>query len=132
MEVPAMQHWTRPRAIARIRERLLELVDDQHSVCEVAARLGIFCKGFRHFSDAELRERFSWLAHPEMSREDLEKRANSYLLGRTEALDCALACDAQTEERDVCLGWDEFSNADLARFAEQLLGEPTEVTGDAE
>ncbi|HEX5011577.1 MAG TPA: hypothetical protein VFY71_14375 [Planctomycetota bacterium] len=43
-----------------------------------------------------------------------------------------LACDTQTLEHDTCLGFDGWTNADLARFHAELLREPVEVVDDAE
>jgi hypothetical protein len=34
-------------AIARLREALVKLTDDDHSLCQVAGERGIFCHGFR-------------------------------------------------------------------------------------
>jgi hypothetical protein len=34
-------------AIARLREALVRLTDDDHSLCQVAGERGIFCHGFR-------------------------------------------------------------------------------------
>ncbi len=39
----------------------------------------------------------------------------------------SLACDAQTAAGGPCRGWNEFSNADLARFCNDVLGANVEV-----
>jgi len=122
-----MRSTTRAERIERIRHRLLELVDDEHSICAVAARCGLLCRGFQHWDDAALQQKFHWLYRPGMSRRTLEARANAYLLGRTAALDQELACDAEQLERDLCRGWDEFSDEDLLRFERELSGHEVEI-----
>ena len=49
-------------------------------MCRVAADRGIMCRGFAHFSDAELRDNDAWLLrkNPSMSREELEDLANKW------------------------------------------------------
>jgi len=94
-------------------------------MCEVAGKLGIFCHGFNRLSDSELREKFSWISRMRhgITREKLEDLANRYTLARQEALEVPFTCDALTIDRDTCLGWDEFSDDDLARFYKELAGE---------
>lgn len=117
-------------AINRLREALLELTDDDHSICRIAAEKEIFCGGFRRYSDAELRERYDWLArkYPAASREELEHLANQWQLGRQIFEDRAFACDVQQIEHHTCNGWADFSNEDLARFCRELLGADVVVT----
>jgi hypothetical protein len=113
-----MEKQTRERVIDQLREYLVGLTDENHSMCEVAASLGLFCHGFRRLNDAELRDRFGWMlrTRPGITRQKLEDLANRYVLARQQALEVPLACDALAIDRDTCLGWDEFSNADLQRF----------------
>ncbi|MFN7972565.1 MAG: hypothetical protein U0166_09480 [Acidobacteriota bacterium] len=128
-----MRHLTRANLIYRLRDYLKKLVDDEHSLCLVAARKGIFCKGFAQWSDDELRKKFAWIAdaRPGISREELEDVINRYKLGRTEALGCDLPCDAQMIDRDTCFGWDGFSDEDLVRFHKEWYGEEVKVTAVA-
>ena len=42
---------TRQEAIEAIRRKILEMVDDEHSMCRIAAEKGIFCRGFRQHTD---------------------------------------------------------------------------------
>ena len=50
--------WTRAEAIARLRDALVKLTDDEHSMCQVAAKRGIFCHGFRRWNAREFDRRF--------------------------------------------------------------------------
>lgn len=117
----------REGAIRAIRAKLLELVDDDHSMCQVARDKGIFCRGF-DLSDDEFRQRYSWLTRKDrsMSREELEDRANRWQLARQIVNKVPISCDAQALERDTCEGWDRFDDATLARFYLELTGQ--EVT----
>jgi len=127
-----MRTMGRKEAIEAVRREVLKLVDDDHSVCEVAGRLGIFCRGFRQFSDEELARRFDWIVkrRSPKTREELEAHANRWQLARQLVQNKALACDVQLADRDACDGWDTFSNTELARFHEQLCGEKVEVVDD--
>lgn len=111
---------TRSAAIALVRAKLLELVDDDRSVCRVAAERGIFCRGFCRYSDLELRRRYWWLAGPAMSRTKIEDRANRWQLARQLYHDLPLACDVQQRDQDSCKGWDDFSNEELTQFYREL------------
>jgi hypothetical protein len=124
-----MGKQTRDRVIEQLREYLVGLTDEKHSMCEVAASLGMFCHGFRRLDDAELRSRFGWMlrTRPGITRPKLEDLANRYVLARQEALEVPLACDALSIDRDTCLGWDEFSNVDLQRFYKEWYEEDVEI-----
>jgi len=116
--------------ITRLRKALIGMTDDDHSICRIAAEHGIFCGGFQRLSDAELRKRYHWLSRkdPSAPRPQLEELANSWELARQIVREKDLACDVQTIEHDTCLGWDEFSNEELARFHSEILGEEILVT----
>lgn len=120
-----MKTITREEGIERLRSAIFALVDEEHSICEVAARLGIFCKGFSQWSFEELKQRYDWIVerHPDITREELEHIANIWQLARQEVHHTPTACDTQTQEHDTCLGWDEWGNSDLARFLEEVTGE---------
>lgn len=127
-----MRTVKRDEAIKDIRRELLKLVDDDHSVCEVAGRLGIFCRGFRQFSDQELERRYDWIVKRRnvKSREELEAFANRWQLARQFVQNQKLACDVQLDERDTCDGWDTFTLAQLERFYKQLCSEEVHVVDD--
>jgi hypothetical protein len=117
-----------------LRAKLNSLVDEDHSMCQVAAEQGIWCHGFAQFTFDELKRRYWWLAdrRPGISRPELERLANIWQVARQRVFGTELACDTQTLEHDTCLGFDGWTNADLARFHAELLREPVEVIDDAE
>ena len=123
---------TRKQAIDAIRAKLLTLVDDQHSICEVATRLGIFCGGFSHLKTGELRERYDWIVNnaPWIRRKELEDVANRWQLVRQSVLGTPLACDTQSrpgESHRTCEGWLGFSNPQLEVFHRDLVGEEIQI-----
>lgn len=122
---------TRDEAIRAIRARLLELVDDDHSMCQVAAEKGIYCRGFRRLTDAELKQRHSWLMrrNPDMSREQLEDFANRWQLARQIVDQVPISCDVQMLEHDTCEGWSTFDDATIARFHRELVGVEIAIRG---
>ncbi len=120
---------SRPFAIRKLREFLLTLTDDDHSMCEVAARKGIFCKGFSRWNDDELKAHFAGLAkRKKLNRWQLEALANKWELARQIVDRVPIACDAQAVEHDTCGGWDDFTNESLAGFCRDLLGWEVKVT----
>jgi hypothetical protein len=122
--------WTRAEAIARLRDALVKLTDDEHSMCQVAAERGIFCHGFRRWNAREFDRRFRNAIGRStyLSREQMEEFANLWELAEQIRLGVTLACDAQVREHGTCRGWDEFSNADLSRFCSDVLGRNIEIT----
>jgi hypothetical protein len=130
MTVGSAPHvWHREEAVSRLRASLLALTDDEHSLCQVAAERGIFCRGFRRWNEAEFDRR--WRKYigrsTHLSRQQMEEYANVWELAEQIRRRVALACDAQTSGRGPCRGWNEFSNADIARFCNDVLGENVEV-----
>ncbi|MFL6244762.1 MAG: hypothetical protein ACJ74H_01965 [Thermoanaerobaculia bacterium] len=99
------------------------------SICKLAAQTGVFCKGFRRYSDQELKERYGWIAekNPAMPRTELEEIADRWQLARQQVFSAATSCDVQQLEHDSCGGWDDFSNDELARFLRELTGRFVEV-----
>jgi hypothetical protein len=124
-----MRTLKREQAIGDIRRSLLALVDDEHSICQVATERNIFCRGFRRLSDAELARRYDWIVKRSgvTTRAELEQRANRWQLARQRAEDEELACDVQLHDRDTCIGWDEFSNERLELYYDELCGEHVHV-----
>jgi hypothetical protein len=124
----------RREVVDRIRTRLLELCDDEHSICQVAAKHKIFCQGFSRLDSAELREKYDWLqkkADHRLTRSELEGQANEWELARQIYHDVEIACDAEVHDRDQCTGWDGFSDEQLSSYYEELLGESVNVEADA-
>lgn len=124
-----MLSMTRNEAVTAIRRKLLEMVDEDHSMCQEAASRGIFCHGFQRLEDEQLRKRYSWLLrnNPEMSTEDLRDMANRWELARQIVNKVPISCDAQTIEKDTCHGWDSFDNDTIAQFYEELVGGKIQV-----
>jgi hypothetical protein len=123
------EHLSRPQAIERLRKRLRLLTDEEHCLCSVAGELGVFCRGFQRLSEAELRQRFSWIARkrPGISRQDLEALVNLYHLGRQQVTGAVICCDVETREHCGCDGWNLFDNRTLERFFLELTGRPVEI-----
>lgn len=119
----------RKEAVDAIRRRLLDLVDADHSMCQIAGERGIMCSGFKRLDDEQLRQRYSWLlrVNPAMSREELEHRANKWELARQIVQRVPISCDAQTFEKDTCRGWEGFDDETIARFYKELIGEEIAV-----
>ncbi|HEY6929140.1 MAG TPA: hypothetical protein VJA66_05635 [Thermoanaerobaculia bacterium] len=126
--------WSRPAAVARLRAGLLALTDEDHSICQVAAQRGIFCHGFRRWNAAEFDRRWRSAIgrSTHLNRAQMEEFANLWQLAEQLRQRVALACDAKTQRGDSCRGWDEFSNADLARFCADVLGRNVEVVEHGE
>jgi hypothetical protein len=116
--------WTRAEAIERLRRALQTLRDDGRSTCEVAAERGIFCLGFRRWpaSEFDRRWRRALGRSTHLSREQMERLANIWQLAEQIRCRVALACDIEATERTACRGWEEFSDADLARYCGDILG----------
>lgn len=119
-----MRTLSRDQLIQEIRTAVMRLVDDDHSFCEVTSRLGIHCRGFRQFDDAELFRRYEWLARHQGAgdRTKLEQLANRWQLARQLVLDEKLSCDVQAREHDTCLGWDAYTDEYLVALHEKLCG----------
>ena len=86
-------------------------------------------EGKRRLSDGEMQQKYSWITRrrPEMTREELEEIANRWQLARQDVDALPVACDVQQIEHDMCRGWDDFSNDELARFYTELTGKPIVV-----
>ena len=121
---PPVETIAREDAVKLLRAELLKLVDDENSICKIAAEKGIFCKGFQRYSDFELRKRYRWIARKDRryTREEIEDLANRWQLARQDVDELPLACDVQQAEHDACRGWDDFSNEELGKFIHQVTG----------
>ena len=127
-----MRRMTRDEAIEDIRAKLLTLVDDEHSMCQVASRLGFYCGGFSQYSTGELRKRYDWVVgnRPWVKRAELEDLANRWQLARQFVLGTLVSCDTQASEHErhhTCEGWKGFTDERLAQFHRELLGEEIEI-----
>lgn len=124
-----MNEMTRTEAIDALRSRLVKLADDDHCICDVASKLHVFCGGFSRLKSHELRERYDWIVkrRPHITRKELEELANRWQLARQFLLEKNLACDAETLDRNLCRGWDEFSDEELATQVRELLCTEVEI-----
>ena len=114
---------SRPALIVVLRDELTRRAGEV-SICRLAAQTGIFCKGFRRYTDAEMKERYSWISKkdPDVPREELEEIADRWQLARQDVLGAPTSCDVQQLEHDACGGWDDFGDDQLARFLRELTG----------
>lgn len=121
---PEPESIQRSEAIDLLRAELLKRTDSETSACKFAGDAGVFCQGFARFGDGELRRKFNWITRrrPEMNREELVEVANRWQLARQDVDALPIACDVQQIEHDLCRGWDDFSNDELARFYTELTG----------
>jgi hypothetical protein len=120
----AFERLSRPQAVALLRERLKALCNEDQCACAAAARWNVFCGGFCALTDRELRDRFSWIARtrPKASRQELERLASLYHLGRQEVSGLELCCDVETREHCACDGWNRFDNLALEGAVLELTG----------
>jgi hypothetical protein len=131
--VPAVSDITSRNAlVAALREELSKRAGGR-SICALAAEQGIFCGGFQRFTDEELRQRLPWLIRnrPKADRTEIERLGDAWQQGRQELRAGAISCDVQTAEHDLCNGWDDFSNEDLATFYRELTGRKVRVDDNA-
>jgi hypothetical protein len=121
---------SRAWAIRTLREFLMTLTDEDHSMCRVATDRGIFCQGFRKLNEPDLRKHFAGIVErrPGVNRWQLEALGNQWELARQTVNGLPLACDVEQKEHGTCRGWDDFTNADLTRFCLELLGQEVIVT----
>ena len=128
---PAPEVWSREGAIERLRVGLLKLSDGEHSMCQVAAERGIFCRGFRRWHDREFHRRFRPFigASTHLTRPQMEAFADIWQLSEQLHHDVALPCDAASISPGACRGWDELSDADLEISCRELLGKAVTVGG---
>ena len=119
-----VEKLSRPQVIERIRGALLTSAQPDECACAVAARRGVFCRGFSALSDAQFRKRFDWIAakRPKASRAELEDLVSRYHLARQEVRGSALCCDVETREHCGCDGWNTFDNGSLERAYKDLTG----------
>lgn len=123
------QVWSRDGAIRRLRDSLEKLTDEDHSMCQIAAKNGIFCGGFRRWNDSEFHRKWKPAIGSStfLTRTQMEEFANFWQLTEQIRLRACFACDAQALSHGACRGWDEFGNADLAKHCAEVLGADVQV-----
>jgi hypothetical protein len=126
-----MKEISRHQAIENIRSALWELMDGEDSVCKAVTDRAVFCGGFSQWSFEELKQRFSWYVRykPGIDRARLERFANTWQRSRQHRPSGRLSCDVPLGRlrNSPCAGWEEFYEADLARFHHELCGEEVQV-----
>jgi hypothetical protein len=93
-------------------------------MCEVAARLGIFCRGFRRWPDKAFLRVWTRAMGPttHLNRAQMERLADVWQLTEQLRLRIPIACDA-LNAWGPCRGWNEFTNAELERFCADVLSQ---------
>jgi len=124
---------TREEAIDRLRVGLLRLSDGENSMCEVAARLGIFCRGFRRWPDGEFLR--VWMRSmgvtTHLNRSQMERLADIWQLTEQLRLRIPIACDARLA-CGPCRGWNEFSDSQLELHCADVLGQNVAIAAIAQ
>lgn len=127
-----MKTLTRTEAINLLRTELLKHANDDVSICELAAKEGIFCKGFTQWTDEEMFKKYAWIVEKlnVTTREELDTYANMWQLARQEVSGLETACDVQCEEMDTCHGWDTFPNSKISVFLAQVCKVKARIVDD--
>ena len=122
---------TREEVIDRLRSAMQGWQDDEHSLCQVAAEKGLFCRGFAQWKFGELKERYPQIvrSRPALTRDELEELANRWQLARQAVTGERTSCDVQRHEEHFqqCQGWDQFDDRQLELFHEEICEEPVEI-----
>jgi hypothetical protein len=126
-----MNEYTRSQVVDHLREALLRSCDDEHSLCLVAAEKGLFCRGFSQWKLFELKRLYPQItrSRPHPTRKEMEELANRWQLARQTVKNEPISCDVQVAEDRFrsCMGWDEFSDEELARFHAEICGEEVRI-----
>jgi hypothetical protein len=128
--VAPVETISRDELITRLRGEFAKYTDVENSICKVAADRGIYCTGFKRYSDDELRQKYQWIVNkrPDLTRDELERIANDWQLAQQEVHELPTACDVQRKVHDTCRGWNDFTNEQLAKFYYQVTGKEIQVT----
>ena len=123
---------SRERAISRIRERLIEMIEPGKSMCQIAAEKKILCRGFDREPEDALRWRYAEKvpAAPYLPIAEVRARANMWQLEEQNKEGVLLACDFQYRYYETCRAWDDFTNDELAQYCHELTGETVKVLGE--
>jgi len=130
-----MKECTRNQVIEHLREALLRTCDDEHSLCQVAAQKGLFCRGFSQWKLFELKALYPQItrSRPHPTRQEMEELANRWQLARQFVTGEEISCDVQVAEHrfQSCMGWNEFTDEELALFHAEICGEEVQVVAPA-
>ena len=127
----SLRALSRQAAIRWLREAVIKLTDEC-SRCQKASEHGIYCLGFRRFTEEELNGRYARLldSNPEMAPEEIADLANRWRLALQFLERVSAYCDAHRQEPGKCAGWDGFSNEELEQFCFEILREPARVVDE--
>lgn len=126
-----MKELTREQTIGDLREALLAVGGEDHSICQVARDQHLFCGGFAQWKLHELKARYPQItrSRPHIKREVLEDLADRWQLARQFVTGEGFACDVQMHEGEhqTCKGWDEFDDDQLEQFHLEFCGEAVHI-----
>ncbi|HEX9795170.1 MAG TPA: hypothetical protein VGC54_14395 [Planctomycetota bacterium] len=128
-----MERIRRSECIRRLRDELVSRLEtDDDTLCDIAAREGIFCRGFDRYPTPILRERFPWLLHHEegVDREELLDRIRRWIHAREFSGDLPTACDVMAVDGDLCHGWDTFPDEKLEATYLEVFHEPVQIADE--
>jgi len=124
---------TREEVIDALRKELLAIAGEEHSICQIAKEKNLFCRGFAQWKLHELKARYPQItrSRPRITREEMEDLADRWQMARQFVSHEGLACDVQMHEgqRQTCMGWDEFDDAQLEEFHLEVCGEEVHIRG---
>ena len=126
-----MKTCTREQAIDDLRQALLDVAGDDHSICYVAKERGLFCRGFAQWKLHELKAQYPQVIRRRkgLTRDQMEDLADRWQVARQFVTDQKLACDVQVGEDkfQTCKGWGEFNDEELADFYREICHEEVEL-----
>ncbi len=123
--------YTREEALKKIRNFLVSQTRPDETTCQAAARLGVFCQGYDHWTVEQLRRMYPWLAKrmpPDTPREEFLKLIVAWDSARQLVHKAPTTCDAKAMDHEGCLGFDRFDNRHLKRMFPQLFRAEDEIT----
>jgi hypothetical protein len=123
--------YTREDALKRVRELLAAQTRPDETTCEVAARLGIFCRGYDQWTLEQLREIYPWLAKKmpaSTPREQFLQLIVAWDGARKLVHKAPTTCDVKALDHEGCLGFDRFSNQQLKEMFSQIFKPEDEIT----
>ncbi len=102
---------------------------DECSRCDTSTEHGIYCLGFRGFTEEELRHRHDSIrnAHPAATPEERECLARRWEIAQQIIQRVPAWCEARRLGAEACRGWDRFSNEELEQLCSEFLQEAVAI-----
>ena len=120
---------SRKAAIQCLREAVIQLTEEC-SRCQRATDHGIYCLGFRRFSEDELARRYARLVNdPGMTPQEVRSLENRWRVALEFLERVSAYCETHRREPSRCVGWDGFPDDELQRFCFEILREPVRIVG---